>query len=62
MSNTEVIVSKEQFHDFQRLQEDGSYNMIDPAIRDVLDLSKEEHYYILSNYEKLLDMYGSVID
>ena len=58
--NKEVKVTKEQFHDFQRLQFGGMYNMLHPDVRDILEITKEEHHYITNHYSELVEEYGSI--
>ncbi len=53
-------VTREEFRAFQRLQKDGSYNMIDPVVRMIAGLTKEKHLYILNHYGELEKEYGEL--
>ena len=61
MSEGEVSVTKEQFHDFQRLQKGGLYNMVHPDVRDILCISKEQHYYMMEHYDELEKEFGGIL-
>jgi len=50
-------VTQEQFESYCDLQEDGTYNMLDPMVREICDLSKEEHIAIITHYDKLKKKY-----
>lgn len=60
MNTEQVTVTKEQFHDFQRLQKSGLYNMLDPEVRNVLEISKEQHHYIVNHYAELKKEHGGI--
>ena len=60
MSAGEVTISQEQFHDYQRLQKAGLYNMLDPQVRDILEISREQHLYIINHYAELEKEYGGI--
>ena len=59
MSEGEVLVTKEQFHDFQRLQ-NGLYNMAHPDVK-ILEITKEQHHYIVEHYDELEQEYGGIL-
>ena len=50
-------VTKEQFESYVSLQENGTYNMLDPMVREICDLTREEHMAIVTNYDKLKKKY-----
>ena len=50
-------VTKEQFESYCDLQEEGSYNMLDPMVRAICDLTREEHVAIMKNYDELKKKY-----
>ena len=50
-------VTKEQFESYLNLQESGDCNMMDPMVRDVCDLTREEHMAIITNYDELKKKY-----
>ena len=51
-------ITRGQFLNFKKLKESGLYNMIDPNIRRILDITKEQHRYILENYEHLEEVFS----
>lgn len=53
-----ITISKEKMLEFIELRDEGDYNMIDPAVREILELSREEHYYLLSHFDELCKKYG----
>jgi len=46
-------ITKEQFEAYVNLQNDGSYNMLDPMVREICDLTRQEHMNIITNYDTL---------
>lgn len=53
-----VVISKDDFLRFRRLQESGRINMISRHVQELAGLTYEQHMELLSNYEKYEDMYG----
>lgn len=48
------------FENYLRLQHSGEVNMVSSAARDKLGISKEEHRFILDNYNDLLQEYNEL--
>ncbi len=45
------------FEKYLELQRSDELNMVSPEVRDRLGISREEHLYILNNYDELLKEY-----
>lgn len=45
------MVSKEAFERYVRVQASGVTNMVSPIVQELAEITKEEHYDILKNYE-----------
>lgn len=65
MSNTmakenkqDLLVTREEWQEYRAVQEDGTYNMLDPRARDLTSLDKEQWYHIIKNYHYFLELYG----
>jgi hypothetical protein len=50
-------VTEEQFKAYVSLQEEGTYNMLDSMVREICDLTREEHAAIIINYDELKKKY-----
>ena len=50
-------VTKEQFESYCNLQDEGNYNMLDPMVREICNLTREEHIAIMENYVQLEKKY-----
>ncbi len=57
MSRT-IDITKDKFNEFERVREDGSYNMFDPRARAMTDLTQDEWMTIMSEYKKLKKHWG----
>lgn len=57
MSRT-IDITKDKFNEFERVREDGSYNMFDPRARAMTDLTQDEWMTIMSEYKKLKNHWG----
>ena len=51
-------ITREHFLDFKVLKEKGMYDMNDPNVRILLNITKEQHKYILDNYEHLEEVFS----
>ena len=51
-------ITQEQFEAYVDLQEEGTYNMLDPMVREICDLTRKEHMDIITNYDKLKIKYN----
>ena len=49
----EIKPSKDAFKRFLKLQEESDLTMMEIAIPEMLNISLEEHMYILRHYDKL---------
>ena len=51
-------VSKEQFLAYCEIQNEGEYNMLDPAVRALGGFPKAVHHAIIKNYAILKELYA----
>lgn len=57
--NIKSRVTKEQFHEYDRLLKSGLYkNMVDPEVAYVLGIDRRQHIYIMVHYEELKKKFG----
>lgn len=57
VERTEVdqdTITSEMFKEFLILQQSGVYNMVSPEVRDHLGISKQQHFYMLKNFDDLM--------
>ena len=54
-----ISVTAADFLEFKRVQKDGSYNMLDPRAREMTNLSKDEWFTIIREYDKLNNAWGN---
>lgn len=54
----EIKPSKDAFKRFLKLQEESDLTMMEIAIHEMLNISLEEHMYILRNYNELKSEYS----
>ena len=59
---TSNTITKEQFFEYVSVQMEGTYNMIDPRARDMIDLSRQQWLDIIKNYDELSKKYSEVHD
>ena len=52
-----ITITEEQFNDYYELQQSGACNMLDPMVRSVCDLTRDEHIELMSNYDELRKKY-----
>lgn len=45
------------FEKYLKLQKSGELNMLSPEVRERLEISKDEHYYIIEHYSELFEEY-----
>tara|TARA_R110002020_G_scaffold335596_1_gene550765 strand:+ start:6804 stop:6980 length:177 start_codon:yes stop_codon:yes gene_type:complete len=57
MNKDKVEITKSQFERYVDVQNWGVYNMLDPTVRDICNLTKKEHKFIVINYNKLKKKY-----
>ena len=48
-----ISVTQKDFLKFEEVRESGTYNMFDPQAREMTDLSKEQWFTIMRDYDKL---------
>ena len=48
-----MIINREQFRGYVALQGKGHYNMFDTRVLRILRISREQHKFIIGNYDKL---------
>ena len=48
-----MIITREQFRGYQALQGKGYFNMYDTRVLRVLKISRDQHKFIIGNYNKL---------
>ena len=53
-----MVITKEQFKRYKRVQESGSYNMFSPEAMMAAGLSKSHFLEIMDNYDKLEKEHG----
>jgi hypothetical protein len=41
------------WYEFEEVRQSGAVNMMSPQVRDMCDLSREEHLFVIQNYEAL---------
>lgn len=56
----EPIVSDREFEEYLIIQQDGDYNMFDPRAQEQTELSDEQWFFIMRNYEKLMVEYKEI--
>lgn len=52
-----VIVSQKEFIAYENLRQSGIVNMLDSEVPLILDITPEQHKYIVNNYETLYFAY-----
>jgi hypothetical protein len=52
---TEVVITKEQFMDYERVRKEGRFNMLDPNARMLSGLPQAEYSEIMWNYGEHAD-------
>ena len=50
----EDSITSKMFNEFLILQQSGVYNMISPEVREHLDISKQQHHYMLKHFDDLM--------
>jgi hypothetical protein len=50
------------FDRYLQVQYDGDYNMMSQEAREMADLTRDEHFTIIKNYEKLVEKYPKVYE
>ncbi len=50
------------FDRYLQVQYDGAYNMMSQEAREAADLTRDEHFTIISNYKKLVEKYPNVYE
>jgi len=53
-----VQITIEEFNEFEKVRQDGLYNMFDPKARELTDLSKEQWVAIMRDYSKLKEAWS----
>lgn len=48
------------FEKYIQLQKSGEVNMVSPEVRNRLDITKDEHLFILNNYDALLKEFNEL--
>jgi hypothetical protein len=48
-----MLITREQFRGYKALQGQGHYNMFDTRVLRVLKITREQHKFIIGNYNKL---------
>lgn len=48
------------FEKYLELQKSGEMNMISPQVQNRLGISKEEHMFIIKNYDDILEEYNKL--
>lgn len=51
------MANKEKFMRYVKCQKSGKYNMLDSRVQIECNLTKEEHMYIIKNYNELYKKY-----
>ena len=49
-----IMVSNDQFKQFEDVRNEGLFNMFDPQARDLTDLTKDEWIEIMNNYSRIV--------
>ena len=57
---SDVTITKEQFHQYESIRQDGLVNMITQsnAIMEKIGVNKDQYLHILDNYSQLLKQHG----
>ena len=50
-------ITKNEWQEYQEVQETGMFNMLEPRAREMTTLSKEKWLYIIKNYNELTLIY-----
>lgn len=51
---------KQKLEDFELVRRQGYYNMLDPQAMKLTDLTEEDHRYIITHYEELMNKYPEI--
>ena len=52
-----IMISKDEFLDYETVKRSGFYNMLDSQSRDITDLSEDKWITIIENYSELKNKY-----
>ena len=52
-----IMISKDEFLDYETVKRSGFYNMLDSQAREMTDLSREQWVTIIENYSELKNKY-----
>lgn len=52
-----ININKDKFQSYLKIQNKGTYSMLDPRARQLSDLTKKEWMEIVKNYDKYKDKY-----
>jgi len=55
---SDEIVTKEDFEAYEDIKRTGVFNMMDREVRELIDVTKVQHIYIIENYEELKKKYA----
>lgn len=61
VNKQDLYVSKDEFMQYRRVQEQGRFNMLDPNARYLTELSSQQWLHIIKNYSYFIELYGSEI-
>ena len=56
--NMSIDITKTKFDEYKRVQNSGEFNMIDPRAREMTDLTKDEWFTIIREYDILNNAWG----
>lgn len=52
-----IMISKDEFLDYETVKRSGFYNMLDSQAREMTDLSEDQWITIIENYSELKNKY-----
>ena len=55
----ENSITEKMFKEFEICRNSGVFNMVDPRVREHLEISKVQHRYMLAHYEDLLKYFNT---
>jgi len=51
------MITKDKFLQFERIRASGHYNMLNPIVRKILNLTRKDYVFLLEHYLELKDKY-----
>ena len=54
-----ININKAKFDEYEKIRQEGRYNMFDPQARALSNLSRDEWVTIMQDYDKLSKAWGN---